>query len=305
MAASASNTVTSLDVSSPNLPADAPVAQAARAARWQAKLLRPTRGRWLQAFTVAGWEYNTLEFQIEQLDPRLHGVRLLHITDTHLRRSWPTGLDALVERVKRTPPDLILYGGDQAHRMHHLAPSLPHIERLVKELPSRCGAYGVVGNHDGDLLAPKMSAWGVKMIGEERVEVPVNGGTIELIGFPGPDRLDMDDTVFRDLPHRQHGIPRIIVSHFPDLIRHAIRMTPDLFIAGHTHGGQICLPGGIPIISHDSLPRKYARGVHAYGDICLLVNRGLGFSDFLGADFLQMRAFCPAEVVEIVLTRDT
>ena len=224
-------------------------------------------------------------------------MRLLHVADLHLRSTWPKGLDALVGHVKADPPDLILYGGDQAHSMHHLEPSLPHIERIVKELPSRCGAFAVLGNHDNDLLGPAMERWGVRMIGHERAEAAVNGRVIELIGFPGPQREDVAEEMGRQWPARTPGVPRIVVSHYPDLIHYARTMKPDLYLAGHTHGGQICLPGGFPIIRHDSLRRKYCRGVHELHGICLLVSRGMGFSSCL-----QIRAWSPSEVVEIELS---
>jgi predicted MPP superfamily phosphohydrolase len=66
-------------------------------------------------------------------------------------------------------------------------------------------------------------------------------------------------------------------------------------LAGHTHGGQACLPGGIPIIRHDTLPRRYCRGVNRLFDTWLVVSRGMGFAT------RQFRVFCPAEVVELVL----
>jgi hypothetical protein len=82
------------------------------------------------------------------------------------------------------------------------------------------------------------------------------------------------------------------------VIRSCASLTPDLFLAGHTHGGQICLPGRIPIIRHDSLARRFWLGIHRVHGTWLVVNRGIGFSTAL-----QLRLFCPAEVVEIRLRR--
>ena len=276
-----------------------PDEQLARGSTWSARLIRPRRGPWLQFWSIEGFEFNQLELELANLPEALEGVRLLYLTDLHLRSRWPRGLDPLLQRVKANPPDLILYGGDQAHNMHHLQPSLPHIERLVKELPSRCGSFAILGNHDGDLMGPKLTEWGVHVIVHERIDVPVDGAAIELIGFPGPARRDFDEHFVQQLPSKRDAVPRIVLSHFPDLIRRTASLRPDLYLAGHTHGGQICLPGGIPILRHDSLPRRYCRGVHAYNDTCLLVSRGMGFSSAL-----QARAFCPCEAIEIVLKRD-
>ena len=91
-------------------------------------------------------------------------------------------------------------------------------------------------------------------------------------------------------------LPRIVLAHYPDLITSSAAMRPDLYLAGHTHGGQICLPGGRAILTHDHLPRHLCKGAHELGDgTCLVVNRGLGFAT------IPLRMFCPAEVIEIVL----
>jgi uncharacterized protein len=76
-------------------------------------------------------------------------------------------------------------------------------------------------------------------------------------------------------------------------------LSPDLILSGHTHGGQVCLPGGYPLITHDALPRAYASGVHRIGQSWLVVSRGMGFAQFC------LRLFCPAETLEIRLTTDS
>jgi predicted MPP superfamily phosphohydrolase len=89
-----------------------------------------------------------------------------------------------------------------------------------------------------------------------------------------------------------------VLCHYPDLIRPAAaKIAPDLYLAGHTHGGQICLPGERAILSHDSLPKSMCKGAHDYDGTCLIVSRGFGFST------LPLRVFCPAEVVEIELKK--
>jgi hypothetical protein len=124
---------------------------------------------------------------------------------------------------------------------------------------------------------------------------------VELIGLAGVARQDLEVQHVCDVPPRDcvpRGVPRIALSHYPDaLVRlHNLDVVPDLFFAGHTHGGQVCLPGGFPILRHDTLPRRYCSGVHRLGDTWLVVSRGMGFSSY------AIRVFCPAEVVEVVLT---
>jgi predicted MPP superfamily phosphohydrolase len=164
-------------------------------------------------------------------------------------------------------------------------------------LPARLGAFAILGNHDSDLLSSFLESWGVRMLGQNCTQVGVGDAVLELIGLPGPDRMDLDLEAVGRIPAKTLGTPRVIVSHYPDLIRETAGLGADIFFAGHTHGGQIALPGGYPIIRHDSLPRRFCTGVHRYQRTWLIVNRGLGFTH------LPIRLFCPTEVVEVRLKR--
>jgi predicted MPP superfamily phosphohydrolase len=274
---------------------DIPVAEA-RADAWRAQIFRPQPGHLLQLWNVKGLEYNRVEFQLADISPPLAGTRILHVSDLHLRSHWPGGLDDLLQRAQQRSPHIVLFGGDLAQHMHHLQPALPHIQRLVTCIRGSCATLAVLGNHDGDLLEPHLVDWGVNVITTRAIDVSVNGAALEIIGFPGVERLDVDEAYIRSISPRRAGVGRIILSHYPDLIRCADPIGADLFLAGHTHGGQICLPRGIPIIRHDSLRRKFCHGIHRYKNTCIIVNRGIGFSSPL-----QMRAFCPSEVIEITL----
>jgi predicted MPP superfamily phosphohydrolase len=119
---------------------------------------------------------------------------------------------------------------------------------------------------------------------------------VEIIGVAGVDRLDLDMPFLRGLGPKAENSVRISLSHFPDILRKTQFLQSDLFLCGHTHGGQICLPGGIPLLRHDSLPRRFCTGIHHVMGAWLIANRGLGYSSRL-----QLRLFCPAEVIEIRL----
>jgi hypothetical protein len=148
-----------------------------------------------------------------------------------------------------------------------------------------------------DLLAPHLVRFGVSVMVHRRVEVPIGNAKIELLGLPGPDRDDLDIRFIETLPPRQHGVPRIVLGHYPDLLRTLLSngCVPDIYLAGHTHGGQVCLPNECPILRHDSFPRRLCKGAHEVGGTCLVVSRGFGFTT------LPLRVFCPAEIIEIVL----
>jgi predicted MPP superfamily phosphohydrolase len=217
------------------------------------------------------------------------------LCDFHFRRSWSDAYDQIIQRTRTDPPGLILIGGDFVDDKYDHRPALPNVQRLLAGLSSRHGCFGVLGNHDGH-LAKDIDGCNIKMIDRQRLLIPADGGQIELIGLPRFHPTGGADLKFIDsLPPKSTGIPRVILSHFSDHLRRARNAQPDLFLAGHTHGGQICLPGGIPVMKHTSLPRRMVRGLHRVGETWLLANRGLGFST------ISLRLFCPSEVVEIEL----
>ena len=260
---------------------------------------RPRRGPCLHFRSLEGFEWNAVELGISDLPPALEGLRLFHLSDIHLRHHWRPELDEVIRRTNEHTPDLILFTGDFVDDKRDHRPAVPILERFVRQLKSRFGMFATLGNHDGDLLAARLLGMGVRVIIHQRVIVPANGASVELIGLPGPDRRDLNEDFVYALPKRSAGVPRVILGHYPDMIRaaQAAGLSTDLYLAGHTHGGQICLPNEFPIIRHDTLPRRLCKGAHDFGGTCLVVSRGLGFTT------MPLRIFCPAEVIEIVLKR--
>ena len=242
-----------------------------------------------------GCEYTRVGLQVPGLPATLEGIRIAHLTDLHLRRPWSAAYEKLVARVAGERPDLILITGDFVDDKRDCRPALPTLRRLLDGLAGapRLGIYGILGNHDGDLLGPHLSGLPVTMLTSQRVLLD---GGIELIGLPGPYRRDLTPAFLNTLAPRSADAVRMILSHYPDHLPRCLPLEPDVFLAGHTHGGQICLPNGFPPITHDGLPRRFAKGIHRVGRTWLVSNRGLGFAG------LPFRVFCSTQVIELRLT---
>ena len=269
-------------------------ARPSAAPRYQ--LQRPRRGPWLQLFDTAGFEWNRLTVTIDDLPAALEGLRILHLSDLHLRPRWPRACDQLIDGLRRGPPDLILVTGDFVEHRMDFRRTLPTLERLVTQLPSRLGVYAILGNHDGDLLGPRLIDWGVTIVSGRTARLESPEAALELVGVPSVSRLDPIEPFVASVAPRQPSVPRIVLAHYPDSVRQLRPLGADVILSGHTHGGQVCLPGGFPLITHDSLPRRMAKGVHELEDGALLVvNRGFGFAT------MPVRVCCPAEVIELQL----
>jgi predicted MPP superfamily phosphohydrolase len=252
----------------------------------------------LQLFSARGFEWNRLQLPIPGLASELDGFRILHLSDLHARSKWDPAYDDLIAGVQANPPDLIAFTGDFVDDKHDHRPELPYVRKLLAALPSRLGAVTVLGNHDGDLLGPPLASLNITLIDHKVLSLHSGSATLELIGLPGVARDDFDPAFLHSLGPKSPNSVRIALCHYPDLIRRCRFLHADIFLAGHTHGGQICFPGKIPVIRHDSLPPQLVSGTHRIHDTWLVVNRGFGFSS------IPIRLFCPAEVIEIILCEE-
>lgn len=254
------------------------------------------RWKWLQIGHEQGFEWNHLDLAVPELPPDLENLRLLHLSDSHLKERWSSTYDRFFERLDRDPPDLLLFSGDLVDDKLDHRKALHVAQRFVSRLRARLGVYGITGNHDGDLIGPRMGAWSMRFINRMYVRLE-DRSAIELIGLPGVRRTSFDPEWLSQLPVHQPGVPRIVLGHYPDQVRHIGSLKADLMLSGHTHGGQICLPNGRALMTHDTLPKRMARGAHKFGTTTLVVSRGFGTTRW------PIRFFCPAEVVEIRLVR--
>jgi predicted MPP superfamily phosphohydrolase len=254
-------------------------------------------GPWLQLFTAQNFEWTQVRLPIPALPGGLDGLRILHLSDLHVRIRWDKAYDELIARVEQNPPDIIVYTGDFVDNRHDHRRTLPTLRRLVNGLKSRLGSVACLGNHDGDLLGPGLLSLNLTLLDHRLLTLTAGSATLEIIGLCGVDILDLDIPFLRCLGPKPPNSVRIALCHYPELLCKVQFLNPDLYLAGHTHGGQVCLPGRIPILRHDFLPRRLCSGVHRINNSWLIVNRGLGFSS------LPIRVFCPAEVIEIRLEK--
>lgn len=255
-------------------------------------------GRWLQFRRNHGYERRRIDLSIPALHPSLHGLRIIHLSDLHLTGRWLDGFDELYRQLEESPADLVLLSGDFVeHKFDHRS-ALPTVRRFLAGLRARLGVFGICGNHDGDLLACRLADQPITLINGRGAVLCSGTSRIELLGFPGVGREDVmvwNARAFAVDPVPPAGAVRIALTHFPDTVELVARLSPHIVLAGHTHGGQVCLPRRRPLLTHDSLPRHQSAGLHRMFGTHLYVSRGFGFSTW------PIRLFSPSEVTEIVL----
>jgi predicted MPP superfamily phosphohydrolase len=135
--------------------------------------------------------------------------------------------------------------------------------------------YGVLGNHDTIRMVPGMEEMGIRMLLNETETMTRGEQRIHLAGIDDAHYYQVDniEKVASQIPHEEFAI---LLSHTPEVYRQAAHAGFDLLLAGHTHGGQICLPGSIPITLSSKLPRRMGSGAWSYHEMAGYTSVGAG-----------------------------
>ncbi|SDR57830.1 hypothetical protein SAMN05519103_05894 [Rhizobiales bacterium GAS113] len=213
--------------------------------------------------------------------------RIRHLSDLHADISQEA-MTRVIELVAGLDYDLCVLTGD--YRGETFGPFEPTLDAMSRLRPSLKGPiYAVLGNHDTILMVPGLERTGICMLLNETVTIERGGARIHLAGIDDAHfyRVDNIEKAALGLPHDEFSI---LLSHTPEIYRQAAHADFDLLLSGHTHGGQICLPGGIPMTLDAVLPRMMGRGAWKYNDMADYTSVGAGTS------VVPVRYNCPAEI---------
>jgi len=159
------------------------------------------------------------------------------------------------------------------------------------------GLFGILGNHDFVEMLPGLEQAGMTILLNENAHLAKDGQSLWLAGVDDPHFYGA-----ADLGRALAGVPRdaftILLCHSPEHEAKAREAGVSLFLCGHTHGGQICLPGGTPLIVNTPGSRRMITGPWRSGGMCGHTSRGLGVSCY------PARFNCPPEAALITLARE-
>lgn len=237
-----------------------------------------------------------LDVALADLSPAFDDYRVAFLTDLHLSAVVPGWyLSRAVAAALDLQPDLILLGGDFLSHSTRYAAGL---EELLAPLAARDGVFAVLGNHDhyvgADVVRGALSTAGVHELLNASCVLRRGDASLAVAGV-GDLRFDVID--FRAaLDGVPAGVPRIVVSHDPDVFAYwppDLRL--DLMLSGHTHGGQAHLPLLGPPYVPSQFGFRYLAGLYREGSRQLYVSRGVG------AITAPVRWRCPPEITLLVL----
>jgi uncharacterized protein len=218
-------------------------------------------------------KHNDIRFK--SLPSRFDGFTMLHISDLHVEMNQGA-IQSLAELLPGMDYDVCVLTGD--YRAATFGSFDAALEGLAQVRARLKGAvYGVLGNHDTIRMVPRLEEMGIRMLLNECVPISRDDQCIYLAGIDDAHyyRVDNIEKVASEI---SHGGFSILLSHTPEIYRQAAHAGFNLLLSGHTHGGQICLPGSIPIILDSVLPRHMGSGSWNYHDMIGYTSVGVGSS---------------------------
>lgn len=262
-------------------------------------------GAYASALVVFSWgafvtsrrlRVRSVDVSVRGLPREFDGFRVAHLTDLHVGSFTPPELVAgWLDRVQREGPDMTVITGDLVTSgvAFHEA-----IAQLVGSLSSPAGVYFVPGNHDyfgdGQPLFGWMRDRGVHVLRNEHVVLERAGAIVIVAGVDDlwTERFDLE-AALRDRPS---GVT-LLLAHDPLLFEEAARRGVEVVLSGHTHGGQIGVPGLARWINLTKMSNPYSLGIYRKKGSTLVVSGGMGCTG------LPIRVGVPPEVLILRLRR--
>jgi predicted MPP superfamily phosphohydrolase len=220
-------------------------------------------------------ELRNNDVKLGQLPPSFEGFSILHISDMHADMNQ-RAMSRLIELVDGMRYDICVLTGD--FRGKTFGPFDAALEGVARVRAHLTGPlFGVLGNHDTIRMVPALEQMGIRVLLNESDAIVRGNERIYLAGIDDAHFYRADD-----IEKATAGIPAgafsILLSHTPEVYRQAAHAGFRLLLSGHTHGGQICLPGSIPITLDSALPRRFGSGAWQHHDMIGYTSVGAGSS---------------------------
>jgi predicted MPP superfamily phosphohydrolase len=243
------------------------------------------------------------ELQLPRWPKQLAGLKVALLADLHIGSPhWDVAaLGKLVERTNELQPDLVLLAGD--YQINEIiggtfVEAEPIADGLGR-LKARLGVVAVLGNHDwwndGERTRRAFQAKGITVLEESSVRLEHNGVSFYVVGLA--DQMERKSDAKAAVQSVPAGAPHLLLVHEPDVFESFARLqvSPNLTLAGHTHGGQVWLP----LLGRRVVPSEFGER-YAYGHV---VENGLDLfvTSGVGTSILPVRFLVPPEIALLTL----
>lgn len=231
---------------------------------------------WIEPFAVKVTSLRYTHTDWKNANP----LRVLHISDIHFEGASPRE-NAVLHYVRKLKPDLILLTGDYLNLSSVYAPQAQQgVRQFLKQLKAPLGIFAVTGSPVVDVphLVPGIfQGLPIRWLNDEVVTLHPRGQALHLLGVRCTYDEDRDVAIVKQLVQgiSEVGL-KVLLYHTPDLMPALSSLDLDMYMCGHTHGGQIRLPIFGALVTSSRWGKRYEMGLYREGVTTLYVSRGLG-----------------------------
>lgn len=216
------------------------------------------------------------QLSFDSLPSQFDKFRILHLTDLHLDGN-PRIAEVIAEKISGIDYDICVITGDFRMDNHGSVKNIfPPLKVIIDSISSKHGILATLGNHDSYLLYDEFEKMGINLLTNESISITNNDSTLV---FTGVDDVHyyFTDKAIHCLEHAPEGF-KVALVHSPEMYDVAADNNYQLYLCGHTHGGQINLPNKVPVFTHLYNGNKFFRGFWKYKQLVGYTSEGCGTS---------------------------
>lgn len=232
--------------------------------------------------------------------PAAPPLRLLHLSDLHVERL--TAREShLLQLVEQVQPEIIVITGDYLNLSYVDDPTArAEVRKVLEKLSAPLGVYAILGSPPVDprTTTPSLFAGlaNIRLLRDELAVLSLaDGRKLSLLGLDCEHDLESDASAFKGLAELAPADSmRLLLYHSPELMPLVQQYDIDLYLCGHTHGGQFRVPGYGAILTSSVTGKQYEMGRYQENGTTLYISRGIGLE---GLSAPRMRLLCPPEII--------
>ncbi len=238
-------------------------------------------------------EVNRHDLSFSQLPEAFDGYKILHLTDLHLD-TLPGIEQVICEKLASLECDLCVITGDYRKlTIGSFEKVIAPLEKIISCIDAKDGVVAILGNHDTHEIVPLLEEMGVRVLTNETTFIERDENRITFTGLDDPHYYYSGQAV--EALRTPEEDFKIALIHSPELYEEAAENGYHLYLCGHTHAGQICLPQGIPVLRNLKKGHHLYRGLWQHGGMIGYTSAGCGVSG------LPVRFFSRGEIALFTL----
>jgi predicted MPP superfamily phosphohydrolase len=247
-----------------------------------------------------GFYFEPNRLRVERFSRSDFGVNMVlaHLSDLHLNR-WGRLHQSLITRLEAEAPQAIVLTGDYVKTKRGFSTLAKLLEHLTEIAP----VYAVLGDNDQEdpetenRLVAIFRHNNARVLMNQQARLLQNNQQVYLVGLEDPHLGKADFIRALNQIPEVSSCPIIVLAHSPEVLK-VPGISGDLILTGHTHGGQICLPGGIALLTNTKGIKRMYKGLIPWNGRALYINRGLGTAR------IPARLFCLPELAVFHLYKE-